>query len=406
MRVLLIHNEYRQPGGEDVVVAREGGLLRAHGHEVIEYHRSNRETEAMGFAGKLLLPARMAWSRDSYRDLRRLIRRERPDLAHVHNTFFMISPAAHAACRAEGVPVVQSLHNPRLMCPAASFYRGGRACQDCLGRTFPWPGIVHGCWRGSRGATAIVAATGALHRALGTWRDRVDAYVVFTEYYRRLFVVAGLPAERIFVKPHFVDPDPGPDRATPGNFALFAGRLDASKGVETLLEAWRGEPAIRLEICGDGDLAPLVARESASAMVTFSGRLDRAALTERMKSARFLVWPSEGLFETFGLVAAEAFACGLPVIASRLGVMAEIVVDQRTGLHFEAGNARDLHAKVDWAVRHPDAMAEMGRNARAEYEARFTAARNYARMMEIYAAAGARPSATASRTRRPADVGA
>ncbi len=385
MKILLVHNTYQHPGGEDTVFAREAALLREHGHAVLAYTRSNAEVRDFSPAARALLPLRMIWARDAVRDLRTLIAAEKPDVAHFHNTHFMISPAAYTACRAAGVPVVQTLHNPRLLCPAATFTRNERACQDCLGKTPPWPGILHGCYRNSRLQTAAVAAMLTVHRWRKTWATHVACYVVFTEFYWQQFIEGGLPADRLVVKPHFVAPDPLPREHELGDYALYVGRLEAVKGVRVLLAAWEQIGAIPLKIRGEGPLAGEVGARAASLeTVEIVERLSPEALIQLVKGARFLVWPSLGYYETFGLVAVEAFACGVPVIASRTGVMAEIVTDGVTGMHVTPGDPADLAAKVRWAWDHPAEMVEMGRAARREYEQKYTAERNYAQLLRIY----------------------
>ena len=385
MKILMVHNSYQQHGGEDSVFHAERELLSAAGHDVIQYTRANGEIALNGFVSRAGLAAGTVWARDSYRQLRELTLREKPDVAHFHNTFPLISPAAYYACAEAGVPVLQSLHNARLLCPAATFYRDGHACTDCLGRMLPWPGVLHGCYRNSLVQTGVVAGMLSFHRLLKTWEKRVNTYIVFSEFYRRKFAEAGLPREKITVKPHFVAPDPQ-QTGDAQRYALFAGRLAAEKGVRTLLEAWKQLKFIPLKVRGDGPLETCV-RELADDphyCIEIVSRLEREELTALFHGARFLVWPSGGYYETFGLVAVEAFACGVPVIASKIGVMAEIVQDGVTGLHFEPGNAADLAAKVEWAWNHPEETARMGRAARAEYEAKYTPERNYKMLMGIY----------------------
>jgi len=387
MKVLIVHNRYRQSGGEDAVVTREARLLRQAGHSVVEYRRSNEEARDQSSWQRLALLTRAVWSSEIVRDLRRLISRERPDVAHFHNTFAMVSPSAYFACREMGIPVVQSLHNSRLICPAATSYRNGRACTDCLGKVVPWPGMIHGCYKGSRISTAAVASVVTVHRWLGTWSKRIDLYIAFTDFYRRRFVEHGLPSDRVVVKPHFVHPDPGPRHREPGEYALFVGRLDPEKGIRTVVRAWQRLRQIPLIVRGDGRLLPEMTElvmTPGMANVKIVGRLSEDRLMAMAKGARFLLWPSEGYYETFGLVTIEAFACGVPVIASGLGAMAEIVQNGRTGLHFRPGDADDLAAKVEWAWTHPREMVEMGREARQEYEVKYTAERNYHMLMDIY----------------------
>jgi glycosyltransferase involved in cell wall biosynthesis len=384
MKLLLAHNRYRQSGGEDEVFRRESELLRAAGHEVLEYTAHNSEIAEEGILSKAGLAARTLWAWDSVARLRALLRRERPCLAHFHNTFPLISPAAYYACQKEGIPVVQSLHNARLMCPAATFYRKGSACLDCLGRSAPWPGVVHACYRNSHLQTAMVAGMVAGHRILGTWREQVDAYIVFTEFYRQKFISAGLPSEKLFIKPHYLVTDPG-KKPGAGDYALFLGRLAPEKGIPTLLKAWQALRHIPLRIVGEGPMRGEVANfAEQNPAISALPYLSREECFELIKGARFLVWPSEGYYESFGLVAIEAFACGTPVIASRTGAMTEIVEDSKTGLHFTAGDADDLAAKVQWAWTHPDQMNEMGSAARTAYQNKYTAKTNYQVLLGIY----------------------
>jgi len=384
MRVLLVHNYYQQKGGEDTVFATEWALLSQYGHDIIEHTESNRTIKGIN---KLTIPARAIWSYSSYQKLLRLLYRARPNVVHFHNIFLLISPSAYYACKEAGVPVVQTLHNYRLICPAATFYRNGHICEDCLGRTLPWPGIFRGCWRGSHAQTAVVAAMLTVHHWLKTWQKQVDIYIALTEFARRKFIEGGLPAERIVVKPNFVHPDPGMDEKNNNrDYMLFVGRLSPEKGIQTLLRAWQYLKKTPLKIVGSGPLmgeVQVFVREQNLKCVEVLGQCGYKEVLTLMKSARCLVFPSEW-YETFGRVVVEAFACGVPVIASRLGAMAEIVEDRRTGLLFEPGNTEELAAKVEWAWSHSEEIEEMGREARRDYEEKYTAERNYEMLMEIY----------------------
>jgi glycosyltransferase involved in cell wall biosynthesis len=385
MKILLVHNSYQQHGGEDEVFANERELLRSAGHEVVQYLRSNDEINDYRLWNKATLGLRTIWAWDSARELKELLKREQPNLVHFHNTFPLISPAAYLTCQEAGIPVVQSLHNPRLICPAATLYRDGQVCEDCLGKSLPWPGILHACYRNSRIQTGIVASMLMVHRYLNTWDKHVCTYIVFTDFYRRKFTAAGLPQRKIAIKSHFVAPDPGQTQRVQ-DYALFIGRLAAEKGVTTLLKAWERLKGIPLKIRGDGPFKVQVLERvrDSSYCIDLVPRLERNDLMTLLQGARFLVWPSEGYYEAFGLVAVEAFACGTPVIASGVGVMAEIVEDNRTGLHFAPGDPHDLAAKVEWAWTHSREMRAMGGAARAEYETKYTAECNYQQLMGIY----------------------
>ncbi len=392
MKILVVHNYYQQTSGEEESVQQEITLLREHGHEVIVYTRSNREAADLDWRGKLTLPVQMIWSAESYQQLASLLERERPDIAHFSNTHFMISPAAFHACDAAGVPTVLTLRNYRLLCPEATLMRDGKVCEACLNKTPPWPGVVYGCWRKSRPLTAIMAANLTAHRLLGTWQHKVTRYIALTEFARRKFIQGGLPAERIVVRPNFLEPDPGMGTHD-GDFALFVGRLAPEKGLDVLLNAYGAAREtlgrLPLKIVGDGPemgrVRAQVARLGAPE-VELMGWQSGADVLKLMKQARALVFPSVW-YEGMPRVLIEAFACGLPVISSRLGSMAEIITHQQNGLHFEPGNASDLAEQWVWAWQHPQELQQLAGSARRDYETRYRADVNYQRLMDIYEAA-------------------
>jgi glycosyltransferase involved in cell wall biosynthesis len=384
LRVVVAHNYYQIPGGEDETLRRERELLRSEGHHVEEFIRRNSEITRTDILAKISLAARTVWGGDSRKAMLAFLKEEKPDLVHFHNTFPLMSPSVYYACRDAGVPVVQTLHNARLFCPGGNLERKHRICEDCKGKKVAWPGVLHGCYRQSHIETGVVAAMLAVHWQLKTWEKMISVYIVSTPFYRSKFIEAGFPEEKLLLKPHFVE-DPRVSRSD-GGYALFVGRLSTEKGVQTLLRAWDKLGHIPLKIRGEGPLLPEVrevARKSGGS-VEIAPRLDRKGLNDLMSGARFLIWPSQGYYETFGYVAVEAFSCGVPVIASRVGVGEEIVHDQQTGLHFTSGDSNDLAAKVEWAWSHPSEMDAMGRIARAEYEAKYTPERNYPMLMDIY----------------------
>jgi glycosyltransferase involved in cell wall biosynthesis len=381
MNILFAHVHYQQSGGEDAVFEVEKALLEHMGQEVIPFVDDNARLNGMN---PLKAIQNAIWSREAQRRLRRLIRETRPDVAHFHNTFLMISPAAYYVCKEEGVPVVQTLHNFRLLCPAATFFRDGRICEDCLGKAVPWPGVIHACWRGSRAGTALVSTMLAVHRLLKTWQEQVDVYIALTEFARQKFIEGGLPAEKMIVKPNFVYPDPGPggnERA----YALLVSRLTVEKGVLTVLEAWeRLSPLVPLKIVGEGPLSKEVQRVcQGKPHIDFLGAKPLPEVYSLMQKARFVIFPTL-LYETFGRVVIESYAAATPVIASNIGSASTLVVNGSTGLHFIPGDPLDLARKVQWAWEHPRELAEMGRNARREYEMKYTAEKNYQMLMEIY----------------------
>jgi glycosyltransferase involved in cell wall biosynthesis len=381
MKILLVHNRYLIRGGEDAVVDQERDLLRSHGHEVSEYYRHNQEVAGMSNS-RLALSA--VWSAQAYSELRKLMAETKPDVVHVHNTLPLISPAVYYAGNRQAIPVVQTLHNYRLLCANGLLMRGSTPCEECVGQTIPWPAVRHSCYRGSRGATLAVAASLVVHRAAGTFRREVGRYIALCQFARDKLLATGLPADRVVVKPNFT-PDRHADSELhgPRSGALFVGRLSIEKGVGVLLKAWESLD-VELQVIGPGSSADM----QRPASVHFRGTVDDADLALAMRRAAFIVMPSL-VYEGFPMVVAEAFSAGLPIVASRLGALAELVEDGVTGLHFNANDPLDLAAKVRWAQSHPEHMQVMGARARAMYLRRYTPQANYLRLMEIYGEASA-----------------
>ena len=374
--ILSVHNYYQQPGGEDEVFASEARLLEQNGHTVIRYVDHNARVGGGGLG-----TARDAvWSQKSFRSLRSAAK-VGPDVAHFHNTFPLISPSAYYAMRQMGVPVVQTLHNYRLLCPAATFLRSGSVCEACLESRSWLPAIRHRCYRDSRSATTALAAMLTIHRTAGTWQRMVNAYIALSDFARKKFIEGGLPPERIMVKPNFLGSDPGRGEGE-GGYALFVGRLSEEKGVRLLAQAWRRLSGIPLKVAGQGPLDTL----EWPAEVTVLGQQPRERIFSLMRAARVLVFPSI-CYECSPMTIIEAFACGLPVIGSNLGSVPEYVSHRRTGFLFQSGDAEDLAQNVRCAFENPGSLSAMRFAARGEYELKYTPERNYRMLMNIYAMA-------------------
>ena len=389
MKIVLCHNYYQQPGGEDQVFADEAALLATHGHDVIRHTVHN---DAISEMGRLSVATKALWNRASYREIESLLKRERPDVIHFTNTFPLISPAAYYAAKNAGVPVVQSLHNYRLLCPGGTFYRNGNVCEDCLGKSVPWPAVQHGCYRSSRLASGVVTAMVTFHRLLNTWQKCVDRFVALSHFSARKFVAGGLPANKISVKPNFISPDPSRGSGS-GGYALFVGRLAAEKGLATLLDAWDQCGAILpLKILGDGPLASLVEqRANANPHVTWLGRKSGVEVLQYLSEATCLVMPSEW-YECCPKTLIETLAVGTPAIVTRLGAMAEMIDHERTGLHFTPCDSNDLAAQVQRLTRDPQLASRMRAAARRDYEEKYTASANYQQLIEIYNSVVNRPT--------------
>lgn len=360
------------------MVEAEVALLRSHGHEVFAYTRDNCDVAKLSRASVAL---QSLWSTRTVAEVEQLFNELRPDILHVHNTLALISPSIYWVASRRGIPVVQTLHNFRLLCPQGLMLRDERPCEDCVGK-LPWRGVVHACYRGSRSQTAVLATMLTAHRAAGTWKQRITRYIALNEFCRQRFIEGGLPADRISVKPNFVDlPELAP---TDRRGFLFVGRLSKEKGVQVMVDALGegplDEPVI---VVGSGPEEALL-RDVPG--LQRRGALQAAEVYAEMAVARALVMPSIW-YENFPRTLVEAFACGLPVIASRLGAMATLVDDGITGLLFDPGHAADLRAKLQWSAEHPTELAEMGRAARRKYEADLTPQSNYEQLMAIYAQA-------------------
>lgn len=379
MRIICAHNFYLQPGGEDTAYKMQVELLREQGHQVFVYERHNRELETLSpFTGAI----EAVWSQRTITELSKLLDDSGAELVHFTNTFLRISPAAYHICKSRGAAVVQDLHNYRLLCPAANFLRNGKPCEDCLGKTFAWPAIQHACWRASRPQTAVVALGKTIHQGIGTWHTKIDRFVALTNFARQKFIQGGLPKEKITVKPNFVHA--GPPQSQRENFALFVGRLSEEKGVVPLLAAWENLD-IPLKIVGDGPMQTQVkqAAQRSGSTIEWLGRLEPSQVTELMARARALIFPSI-CYEGMPLSILEAFASGLPVIASKLGAMQEMINDKYNGVHFEAGNPQDLAEKVNWFWAQPTLLTEVSQNAHEEYIKKYTPEANYELLMDIY----------------------
>ena len=383
MRVLVVHNKYLQPGGEDVSTEAEVTLLKDNGIDVETLYVSNGQIKKIG---KVKSSLRAVWSQETYEEVLKRLSKTHFDVLHVRNFFPLVSPSIYYAAKKKKVAVVQALSNYRLFCPNALLFRKGRPCEDCLNRRIAWPGVVHACYKRSHLGSGVVAAMVFTHHVLRTWTRKVDAYVAPSDFALRKFAEAGFPRDKLFVKPNFVHPDPGLKEGA-GEYALYVGRLSEEKGLRVLLAAWgMVRSCIPLRIAGDGPMRKEVAAEIEAKglqSVELLGHASPSEVVTLMHGARFLVFPSQ-CYEVLPRTIPGAFACGLPVVASRLGSMAEVIADGENGLHFTPGDAAELAEKVEWAWTHPDTMEEMGRAARREYEAKYTAERNYEMLMEIY----------------------
>ena len=379
MKILMAQNRYLIRGGEDENFDSESKLLESYGNQVIRYIQDNKNIQNIP---NWQLGIRTIWSQQDYHQIRNIIQDRKIDIVHVQNFFPLISPAVYYAAKDEKVPVVQSLHNYRLFCLNAYFFREGKICEDCLGK-FPLQGITQKCYRKNYSASIAVASMLSIHRLVNTWNKMVDCYIALTEFSKEKFIEGGLSSIKIIVKPNFI-PDLGIGKGE-GNFVLYVGRLSPEKGLHTLLEAWKKlGHIITLKIVGDGDLQSKVEQTAKnSTTIEYLGRQPLNKVYNLMGQAKALIFPSlwyEGLPRTI----IEAFAAGTPVIASNLGSMSSLIQHQRTGLHFVSGNQQELIKQVNWMINNPERWKQMKIEARLEFESKYTAEKNYQQLIQIY----------------------
>jgi glycosyltransferase involved in cell wall biosynthesis len=387
VRVLMLHNRYLTLGGEDVSTEADVALLKEHGHTVKLLEQDNREIETQG---RVKTAINTLWSSRSFHAVEKELGMGPYDVLHVQNFFPLWSPAVYYAAAKCGVPVVQTLHNYRLICVNAFFYRNNSVCEECLGRALPWAGVVHGCYRDSHAASAVVAGMIGLHRLMGTWTQKVQVYMAVSEFEREKYVAGGWPAEKIMVRPNFLHPAPAPGNGG-GGYALFVGRLSGEKGIATMLEAWQiADQPLPLKIVGDGPLKEMViAAAQATAAIEYLGARPLKHVLDLMGTAELLVFPSEAV-ETMGRTIMEAFAMGTPVLASALGPALTMVTPEETGFHFNAGDVASLRAQAEWCSRNLDAVRALRAAARAWFEQNCTGPASLETLLSVYRKAGVR----------------
>jgi glycosyltransferase involved in cell wall biosynthesis len=385
--VLLVHNRYRggAPAGEDNAFDQEVDMLRDAGLDVRTYLRSNDEVEESDPLAAAATAFGMAHSRRTVRDLRAVIAQFRPEVVHFHNTFPLITASGYLACREAAIPVVQTLHNYRILCTATTLYRDGAICALCSPSSH-FNAVRYRCYR-SRVGSFFVARMLEKQWRSGVYTTHVDRYIALTEFAAQRFAAAGIPRERISIKPNFARDAPEPGDGA-GGYVLYAGRLAALKGLGTLLNAWRGLAQVPLRIVGTGPLDSELRTQAAQQglPIEFLGMRTRAETVELMRGAALLVLPSEW-YEGFPLVVSEAYASGTPIVASRIGGLPELIRDGVTGALFEPGDAAALAEVVAALWRRRAELASMRQACRAVFQTELSEGRNLEMLLEIYSRA-------------------
>lgn len=388
LRILQVHNGYQIPGGEDVVAANEKRLLEMNGHKVASYSRNNTELNGIKPLRKFLLPFTAVYSLKTYREVKRIIREEKIDLVHVHNTLMMVSPSVFYAAFHCHVPVVQTLHNFRMLCPAGSFFRGDRICEECAEHGLQCS-LKYNCYRGSKAETFVSAAILKIHRMLGTYH-KVN-FICLTEFNKEKLSQLNksgrevIDLNKVYIKPNFTfQDDENFESSRNLDYFLFVGRVEALKGIDVLIQAFEQMPDQRLVVAGDGPLMGQM-KEYIKAHdmknVEFAGYLSKPQLQEKYRKARAVIMSSQ-CYEAFAMTIAEAYSYGVPVIAGDIGNLRNMVEEKSTGIRFRYDSPEDLVQKV----RQYNVMdiEEMKKNARLFYENRLRPEDNYRILEKIY----------------------
>lgn len=384
MKILLVHNYLRPPSGENTVFEQERDLLRSKGDVVITYTRHNSEIGGMRTAKKSLIPIRAFWSSEAFNDIVRTIKNEKPDIAHFHNIFPLISPSAYHACKSHNIPVIQTLHNYRIVCPGAFLFRENAVCTECSGMHF-LPGIKHGCYRNSRVFTAGIAGIVLFHKLIRTWQESVDLYLALSEFALERYKEMGFPSINYFVKPNFLQ-NPIEPEYTDDGYGIYIGRLGEEKGIDCLLSALSNCPTINFKIVGDGPLREHlkdIISDLGLHNVEYLGARAHAQCMQILLKSRFFVLPSQ-CYEGIPMVLLEAMSAGKPSIVSDVGVLPMMVKNGVDGLVFQPGASAALAEKITWLTGHAEDAREMGRKARQAFEQNYMKEKNYQILIDAY----------------------
>ena len=383
LRILIIHNRYQYHGGEDYVFEAESALLSRHGNIVEQLIFDNKEIKSP--IDKMMLAVRGVYNSDSAKKVETAIQHFQPDIIHVHNSFPLASPSIFYVAEKYGIQTVVTLHNYRLICPSASLYFDGHIYEKNIHSLIPVDGILKGVYRNSKLQTAGLAAITAVHNIIGTWKNKVGTFIALTNFAKQKFLSSALRVneEQFTVKPNFVEDCGLGDPEKREDFFVVVGRLSVEKGIDTLLEACeRGN--FKVVIMGDGPLKDQILKAAEkNPNIRYLGFQQKPVIEDYMKRCKALLFPSVW-YEGLSITMLEAMSMGTPIIASRLGSMAEVLTDRINGLHFEAGNAEDLLSKINEINSDNTLVKTLGLNARKTYLEFYTPEVNYKFLLDIY----------------------
>ncbi len=378
MKIVQVHNYYKIAGGEDTVVAQEKKMLENNGHNVVTYYKRNDVIDDFSFLDKVKLLQNTQWSKETYHSFLKFLEQEKPEICHVHNVLPLISPSIYEACKKNGVPVVQTLHNYRLICTNGLLMREEKICEDCLSRS-AYGAVLKKCYRNSYLQTYAVARMIEKNKARKVWTEKVDAYICLTEFAKQKFIEHGLPVEKLTVKPNFIEELTISAVEKKEPYFIFVGRITASKGVE-LLKKIDKELPIPLKMVGEGDLEnQFINCEN----ITLLGKKSHAETLKLIQGATALIIPSLW-YEGMPMTILEAFSLKTPVIASNIGAMKTMINHELNGLLFEPNKISELKENLSFAISKQPILEKIALNAFTEFQNEYSAASNYKKLMKIY----------------------
>jgi len=385
MKILLCHNFYQSRGGEAQAVLAEKELLEKKGHDVIFFSRDNKEINKYGFFQKIYLFFNSLFSLKTYREVKKIIEKEKPNIVHIHNVFPLISPSVYYAAKSCGVPVVQTVHNYRFLCPNGLFLNNkSEICEKCKKSNY-FHAVIRKCYRNSYVQSFLMAITIFVHRQIGTFEKKTDVFIAPSRFLKKKLVEGGFPENKIVVKPNFIDIE-NMKKSESEDYILYMGRLSREKGLFTLLKAFKSISQSTLKIMGEGplrtDMEKFI-REEGISNVQFLGFINGKKRFEILGKAKILVIPSE-CYENMPFVALESFACGVPVVVSNIGGLFELIENEKTGLLFEMGNAIDLRNKIEKLISNRKLLEQMRYNARKCAEEKYSEEIVYKKIIEVY----------------------
>ena len=384
MKVLQVHNFYRIRGGECSVVHAEKALLESRSIKVVPYYRDSRDIDDWGFLSKTGMLLDITYSRSVAADLESVVRYERPDVAHIHNVFPLLTPSVYRTLKRCGVPVVQTVHNFRMLCPNGQFYVRGRICETCQEKGF-FAAIKKRCMQDSFLISTAYAAAIARAWKNGIFPNDTDIYIALNNFFAKKLIQYGVDESRIRTLGNFVS---GMREAVPekGNYVLYLGRLSREKGLHTLLRAWESVDGVVLKIAGSGPLeneVASIAKRLGASKVQMLGHVSGELKQNLIERALCMVVPSVW-YENFPISVVEAMSCGTPVVASRIGGLPDMVKHEVSGLLFNSGDEEGLAMMINRVITDREFMMNLARNALNEARSNLQSQKHYEGLMDIY----------------------